>query len=171
MSHISTVFRVLMPAPLTTHKFVITWPSILGERVMLLAESTTFPSIKMGDVAIPFRGEVIYRPTGHKNTDHIWRVRVAEDLLMTVRESILQMQARVDRQGNFFTNRKTVKVFIPNQQDIPLPAFTLYGCWLVGRDPVNLDSADPTNPWKWNLEFRYADIDDASLLLKNSIVK
>lgn len=171
MSHISSVFRVLMPAPLTTHKFIITWPSLLGERVMLVAESTTFPSVKMGDVAIPFKGEVIYRPTGHKNTDHIWRVRVPEDLLMTVRESILQIQARVDRQGHYFSNRKTVTVMIPNQQDIPLPAFKLYGCWLVGRDPVNLDSADPTNPWKWNLEFRYADIDDMSTLQQNSLVK
>lgn len=98
-----------MPAPLTTHKFIITWPSLLGERVMLVAESTTFPSVKMGDVAIPFKGEVIYRPTGHKNTDHIWRVRVPEDLLMTVRESILQIQARVDRQGHYFSNRKLLQ--------------------------------------------------------------
>ena len=50
-------------------------------------------------------------------------------------------------------------------------AFKLYGCWLVGRDPVNLDAADPTNPWKWNLEFRYAAIEDMSILQQTSLVK
>lgn len=172
MSHISTAFRVLMPAPLTTHKFLIIWPDILAERVVLVAESTTYPAIKMGDVGIPFHGDVIYRPTGHINTDHVWRVRVGEDFLMTVRECINKIQAKVNRDNYSFSGRVgSVKVMIPNQQDIPLPAFTLRGVWLLGRESTDIDSSDPTRPWKWNLEFRYASIEDDAVLDNGILVK
>jgi hypothetical protein len=177
MSHISTAFRVLMPAPLATHKFIIVWPNILAERVMLVAEATTFPAIKLGDVAIPFHGETVYRPTGHVNCDHVWRVRVGEDLLMTVRECIYSMHAKPYRSSYSFEGRvNSVSVYIPNQQDVPLPAFTLRGVWLLGREAVDIDSTDPTRPWKWNLEFRYASIEDASLkavslIKKNTLIE
>lgn len=171
MSIKTDIFRVLMPQPLTTHQFLIVYPTLLGNRISLIAETATYPQIKMGEVAIPYKGEVVYRPTGRPVSPETWKVRVPEDSLFTCRETAIKMQSRVDREGEFWTGAKTVTVYVLNPFSVPLPAFRLKGCWLKGRDSVTMDNSDPTNPWKWNLEFRYSVVEELSLIQFANIVK
>lgn len=155
-----------MPSPLATHKFIIVWPNILAERVMVIAEATTYPQIKMGSVSIPCYGDHIKVPSGVPESDHTWKVRVSEDFLGSVKECILKFNTTVKDMVQFSTPQ-TVTVMIPNQLDVPLAGFQLYDCWLAGRDSVNLDQSNPTNVFKWNLEFHFSSVKDFSPLGSN----
>jgi hypothetical protein len=179
MSRKVTIFKNIIPQPLTTHNFLITIPGTTS--LQFIVESATYPAIKLGDVAIPFRGGKIYRPT-QPEYDGVWRVLIPESELGTLTSEIWGIQSVIARSGSdaparmkgfsmYFGDVTTAKkskegkyrsitVHVLNGLDIPVLGFKLHGAWLKGRDSVQLNGNDPTNAWKWPLEFRYTSVEE-----------
>lgn len=152
MSKKVDVFRVAMPLPLTVSQFVIIAPAL--SVFSLVIEAATYPAIKLGEVAIPFKGETIYRPTVPEIGS--WKVRFPENYLGLMRQDIILNHATVDRESGTMSGIiPFVLVNVLNGTDIPVSGFKLMNCWIKGRDPVDLKSDGSTEVFKWNAEIRY----------------
>lgn len=165
MSRKADLFRTVIAYPMTVYQFLAI---IQGSpQVSMLIESATYPSVKLGEVAIPFKGEFIYRPT-RVESDKTWRIRVPDNLLFTIRRELVANHATVYDHSGVFEGRKNITFLMINSSMIPVPAFTLKGAWIKGRDAVNLDTSDVTDVFKWNVEIKFAAIVENELLNKRA---
>lgn len=163
MSLKTTLFQTLVPSPLTTHTFSIIIPGLYQPTI--LVEAATYPSQIWDEVALPFKGERIYRPT-KVATPEPWRIRMPENVLFTVKRELsnaLTAIKRVETESdsgdsdsiNVLNKRYDIIVTPLGQGAIPLAGVTLVNAWFKERSAVDLQNEDPTIPWKWNLTVRY----------------
>lgn len=163
MSKKIDVFRAVMVQPQTVSQYLIVIPTLSAFTV--LAEAATFPAIKLGEVAIPFKGEAIYRPTVPEINE--WRVRVPENYLGLVKQDIVAHHAQVARTSGVMINSLgSVYVYVCNGTDIPIAGVKLINAWIRGRESVDLKYDSPTEVFKWNVVFRYDAIEELITLPK-----
>jgi hypothetical protein len=146
----------MFPAPKKVYDFIIVNPEMV--LASLLVEATTYPAIGLGVVAIPIKGENVYRPTVPE-IGGVWRCRIPESELMMAKESLIYGQSKIYSISGLMTNRIKSLTLIPlGPYNLPLPPIILKDCWMKSREGVELNNSDPTVAWKWNVEFYYSAV-------------
>jgi len=163
MSYKQAIFKVANPAPQSVAHFLIIFVPFLP-LVSVLVEATSYPSIKMGEVAIPFKGRLVYRPTVPL-IDGMWNVKVPESVLhMVKRELVRNTATPMD------IRTKSVTIHPLGLGMIPMPGVTLHDVWLKERAAVDLNSGTPLEVWKWNVSFRYSMIEESTISLAQAAI-
>lgn len=153
MSRKQAIFKTVFIRPLDVSRFLVVIPNM--PIASLLIESATYPQITLGEVAIPFKGQKVYRPTTVDYGDHSWKVRIPENILMMVRRELIINAAKVRTEGKYFYGLRDIYVIPQSPSGIPLTPFVIKNAWLRGRSQVEMDSEQATTAWKWNVEFKY----------------
>lgn len=153
MSYKQTLFKIANPVPQSVASYLVVL-SPFRPVISVLAEATSYPAVKMGEVAIPFKGRNVYRPTVPE-IDGVWKVSISESILQLVkRELMLSASTPLN------INLHSVLVLPLGLNAMPLPGIKLIDVWMKGVDQVNLSYAAATEVWKWNVTFRYAMLEE-----------
>lgn len=150
MSRKVNVFKTILGTPLAVHKFLVIIPGAM--RVSFLVESATYPSSKLGEVAIPHRGGKIYRPT-QPEFDGTWKARVPEDQGGFVRAELFGLQAVVHRAN---VDEKTIAVPLPAVGLVAQPV--VYVTQMVKQSPPRMEGWSMDRGRKHNKFYRQIQI-------------
>lgn len=157
MSYRVAAFTVANPQPQTLCNYVVQIPGIISSPIIV--ESAIFPQEQFGEVATYYRGEPINHQT-RPQAPGTWNCVMTENILGTVGRGLRQLQYNYKDPVTNKLQSPPIDIFIaPMTGTTPLPmygqAIILKGCWLIGLDDVNLASQAATDPWKWNVRFKY----------------
>lgn len=148
---------------MNTHNFVVRIPDINLD-VDLLVESTQYPSEQLQEVVLHTQGEEVRYPTIPSN-QHTWSVKVPESDSGVVRNTLEQLKTSMyNQKTGLFTPSlwKNVHVFARDLADQPRWHVILHGVWMKGHDQVDLNNDQPTQAWKWQYQFIYQWLEEAS---------
>lgn len=153
-------FARIITQPMNIHKFIVDIPGVPNGSIVVSA--TSFPSEKMRKVVLHFQGEEIRYPTIPAN-DGTWRVKVPESDNGIIRRELDALKSkRWDQKTGTFVPLlwESVTVHARDLADNIVYSVILHGVWLVGRESVDLNNADPTRNWEWDYEFCYQWLED-----------
>lgn len=153
-------FASIITNPLNVHNFLVTIPSSpLGS---IVVSSSEFPSEKLQEVVKYYQGHQIAYPTIPK-TGGSWKVTLPEsDSGIIKRELDRLKNMQYDQASGIFVPNiwESVAVTARDLSGRPVFSCAMIGCWLMGRDSVNLSNDDASKSWDWTYEFRYQWLED-----------
>lgn len=157
-------FRSIITQPLAVHKFLVDIPGF-GENAIVV-QATALPGEQLRDQILYIQGEPVYYPTTAQ-TSHLWPFSVPEN-------ENGDISAFFERKKSAIWNQKAgtispptweaIKIYARDLQDNPVLACILHGCWIQGRQDVQLSQQDPTVNWMWQWAFRFQWIENAENL-------
>jgi hypothetical protein len=168
MSIKGRTFENMLGNPLNIHNFMVTIPAL--DNIQMMVSSTTFPSEQLQDYVMYFQGERVKFPSIPTNSG-VWNCTMPEGELAKVYQSL---RAHMRLNYNQTTGKMTHWA-IRDKFDIIVTArglrgdvngsdrifsTTLVGCYVKGRQDVNLDNSQATTNWVWSVQFSFDAIHD-----------
>lgn len=157
-------FAKVITTPLNVHNFMVNIPGLgdQGEDLNLIVESSTFPTYKMRVVTLYTQGEAVDYPA-LPETQREWKTTVPESDGAFVHKIIKKLLKEIydEKTGFLYTPKyRDVQVFARNLKDEVVFKCILHGVWFKGPDLINLANQDPTQVWKWPLNFQFSWIEN-----------
>lgn len=154
MSYKAALFKVANIYPQVLSQYLIIIPGKYN--LSLLAEATSYPAVKWGEVAVPFQSRTFYRPAG-LDTCEPWKIRASENQLFTVKSELqgLGLKGFDDEYEEYCF--PIIRLFPLSNLLVPTNYVELLDCWIKDREAVDLDY-EKNEPWKWNLSIRYSAV-------------
>ena len=165
MSRKINTFASFITQPLNVYNFQIriTSPTDkVDESVLMVVESTKFPSEKLREMVLNYQGEKISYPAKPENGG-TWTITVPEGDKAQVRKELDRLKNKQYDQKSGVMSPTTwydVEVFHRDLQDNIVFSIVLHGCWLMGRNEIDLKTEDATSSVKWSYDFKYQWIED-----------
>jgi len=165
MSRKVNTFASFITQPLNVYNFEIriTSPTDkVDETVLMVVESTKFPSEKMRTMEKNFQGEKITY-AAKPDSSGTWTITVPEGDKGQTRKELDRLKNKMydQKSGSVIpTIWYDVEVFHRDLQDNIVFSVVLHGCWLKGRDAIDLKTNDVSSSVSWNYEFQYQWIED-----------
>lgn len=159
MSRKVNQFASYLTQPLNVYNFQIriTSPTDkVDETVLMVVSSTKFPSEKMRKMEKYYQGEKITF-AAKPDSSGTWTITVPEgDKGQTRRELDRLKNKQYDQKTGMLTPTPwyDIEVFHRDLQDNIVFSVVLHGCWLLGRDGIDLKTQDVTSSVDWNYEFQ-----------------
>lgn len=173
MSRKVNKFASIITQPLNVYNFEIRIKNLVDEvnpNILLTVQSTSFPSEQMRSTILYYQGEEMEFPAKPKLGGD-WTINVPEG-------DGGQIRAELDRLKNNIYDQKTgsmtpmpwydIEVFQKDLQENIVFSVILHGCWMKGRNAVDLDTNDVSNSWKNVYTFRYTWLEDVLRNKKSS---
>lgn len=157
-----STFANIITNPLNVHNYIVDIPGVPNGSIVV--SSTSFPSEKLQKVILHYQGEEVRYPTIPKN-DGVWRVKVPETDSGAIKKELDSLKASMwDQKSGIMLPKKWESVSVTSRDLEGNAVFKviLHGVWLVGREAVDLNNADPTKNWEWDYEFCYQWIEDVN---------
>lgn len=171
MSYKVEAFRVLVPQPLLSCKFIIipTAPELI--KTGLLIETATFPTEVTQEVAFLYKGQRVYFPI-QTDVPDVWKFTVPDTIFTDHRAMIWRRKYR-DPEKTFdivlcmtdisgILSLDNIGGGIVNAASIAASAFlsavVLKECYITDIAQGQLNASDPTQPMKWDISVRYQGI-------------
>ena len=162
-------FAKIITQPLNLYNFNITFDYSVGtdvkndlDRIMLVVQSTSFPSEKLRKIELYSYGEVVRYPTLPEN-EGSWKIKIPENDNGDIRSILDSLKTKIyDQKSGALTppNKTTITVTSKDMADGEVFSVDLHGCWIQGRDSVELSSNNVTDSWNWDYNFVFDWIED-----------
>lgn len=168
MSLKANTFTSFLGNPLNTHNFTVVIPALSD--IQILVASTNFPTEQLQEYILWFQGERIKFPSLPTNSGN-WTCTMPEGELAKVNNTFNSYMRKVYKQDTgalmfwAFVDKFDIEVYARglrgtvtdanNYTDAPVLGVKMVGCFLKGRQDVNLANNAPTTNWVWTLQFSY----------------
>lgn len=169
MSQKIQAFTQIITTPQNVHNFSLTFEqsgplmpqSLLDEfnAVSVIVQSTSMPSDQMRSTTLYAHGEEIRWPAVPQNSGN-WGFNIPESDTGEIGAILQRLRAELwdSRTGAMSANALqwfNVRVTANDLNSQANFSTLLHGCWLLGRQDVNLSQQDPVQNWKWDYQLRY----------------
>lgn len=159
MSRKAQQFANIITQPLNIYNFLINIPAISFSNVV---QSSVFPSEQLQTMSLFTQGEEVRYPTKPKNGGQ-WPINIPEaDSGIMRREFEALKSAVYDQRRGIILPTKWYDINVTSRDEADNPVFSaiLHGCWILGRQNVNLNAQNVTDSWKWDYLFIYQWLED-----------
>lgn len=157
MSYKCNTFVQSITNPHNTYQFKVVIGGV-DDSITLLVESADFPTQgAFRELTLWNHGEKISYPGLPENGGQ-WKVKIPEsDNGKVAREFKKLTDAAYDQVTGKLkpTVWKKIQVFSQDTQQNNVFHVNLMGCWIMSRQQVGLNGADPAGIWKWDFVFYY----------------
>lgn len=153
-------FANIITNPLNIHNFIVDIPGVTNGSIVVA--SASFPSEKLQKVILHYQGEEVRYPTIPKNSGE-WKVKVPETDSGLIKSELDALKSnKYSQKTGIFTPTlwEDVEVTSRDLEGNTVFSVVMHGTWLVGREQVELNNADPTKNWEWDYEFCYQWLED-----------
>lgn len=169
MSHKVQTFTSIITTPANTHNFTISFEqagplmpqSLLQEfnGLSLIVQSTSMPSDQMRSTMLYVDGEEIRYPAVPQNGG-TWGFNIPEGESGMVGSLLGRIRRHLwdEKTGAMSASALqwfNVKVTSNDLNSHAAFSTLLHGCWIVGRQDVNMAQNAPETNWKWDYQVRY----------------
>ena len=164
MSNKVAKFASIITQPLNLYNFYLTIKGLSQEdnEVLATVQSTSFPSEKLRTIELWANGEIVRYPSIPQN-DGGWKIKIPENDNGKIRSIFDGLKRKI-------YDQKTGTLIPPTMYDIVVVArdmqdrqvfkAILHGCWIQGREGVEMSSSDNQKSWEWDYNFVYQWIED-----------
>lgn len=152
-------FANVITQPLNIYNFDISIPAINFSSVV---QASTFPSEKLQIMTLFTHGEQVQYPSIPKNGGQ-WQVTLPESDSGIIRREFEAIKSNMwNQKTGLLTPPKwyDISVIARDLADNPVFSGVLHGCWIMGRNDVNLNAQDVQTSWKWDYMFIYQWLED-----------
>jgi hypothetical protein len=169
MSQKIQAFTQIITTPQNVHNFSLTFEqsgplmpqSLLNEfnAVSVIVQSTSMPSDQMRSTTLYAHGEEIRWPAVPQNSGN-WGFNIPESDTGAIGVILQRLRTELwdPRTGALSANALqwfNVRVTANDLNSQANFSTLLHGCWLLGRQDVNLSQQNPEQNWKWDYQLRY----------------
>lgn len=165
MSRKINTFASFITQPLNTYNFRISIKSLtdkVDDNVTMVVESASVPSEKMRTMELSYQGEKISYPAKPELGGE-WQITIPENDRASVKRELDRLKNKMyDQKTGMMSPSQwyTVEVHQLDLSDNIVFSCVLHGCWIVGRDSMNLKTDDVSTSYKWQYTFKYQWIED-----------
>lgn len=174
MSKKINAFRTVLGNPLTTHNYKVTC-TLLGADISMMVAAAPVPTEKMRIITLFYMGERIQYPTVPANSGS-WSCQVVDNEKGVVFKKALASKGVMwdQKTGNMIGLSGglgvDIKLEILGLNEVAAFQTVMKNCFILGLDDNAVNAQDPTNPFKWNIQFAYDWLEDGDSTILGNIV-